>query len=71
MVDCELRESVNSYLWLSETLLAYSRNGKGIYYYDLKNQTKGILIAGDETYNLKTYQDGILKYDEKEISIQF
>lgn len=71
LVDCELRESVNSYLWLSETLLAYSRNGKGIYYYDLKNQTKGILIAGDETYNLKTYQDGILKYDEKEISIQF
>lgn len=70
-VDCELRESITSYIWLSDSLLAYSRSGKGMYYYDLKNQTKGVLMTGDETYQIKAFQNGVLKYDDKEVLIQF
>lgn len=70
-VDCELRESITSYIWLSDSLLAYSRSGKGMYYYDLKNQTKGVILTGDETYQIKAFQNGVLKYDDKEILIQF
>lgn len=69
-VDCQLRESVSSYIWMNESVLAYSRRGKGIYYYDLKNQTKGTIVAGDEEYKIKSYENGILKYDEKEVLIQ-
>ncbi len=69
-VDCQLRESINSYIWINESLFAYSRRGKGIYYYDLKNQTKGTIIAGEEEYKIKSYANGILKYDEKEVFIQ-
>ena len=70
-VDCELRESVSSYIWLSDTLLVYSRARKGIYYYDLRNQTKGTIIAGEEDYKIESYKDGVLKYDGTEILIQF
>ena len=70
-VDCELRESVSSYVWLNESLLAYSRAGKGIYFYDLKNQTKGTIITGEEPYKIESYKDNILKYDDKEVMLQF
>ena len=57
-------------MWVNESLLAYSRRGKGIYYYDLKNQTKGTIVAGEEEYKIQSYENGILKYDEKEVFIQ-
>jgi len=70
-VNCELKESIDSYIWLNEYCFAYSKTGKGIYYYDLKNQVKGVILTGEEEYKIEAYENNVLKYDDKEIAIQF
>lgn len=69
--NCELNENINSYIWINDYCFAYSIRSKGIYYYDLKNQVKGTIITGDDEYKIESYENGILKYDEKEIQIQY
>ena len=72
-VNCELNENVDTYVWLNEYCFAYSVKGKGIYYYDLKNQAKGVITAGDENHNykIKSYENGILYYDASSIGVQY
>ncbi len=71
LTNCELREGITSYIWLNEVCFIYSISGKGMYYYDLKNQTKGVIITGDDTFEIKSYENNLLKYDEKEIQIAY
>lgn len=68
-VDCELHESINSYIWINETCLLYGINGKGIYFYDLKKQTKGVIVSGEDLFEIKSYENNILKYDDREIQV--
>ncbi len=65
----ELSDTINSYLWVNSDLFLYSKKGKGIYTYDLKTGTISRVITGEEDYDLKGFEDGILKYDNTEIKI--
>ena len=67
----ELSDTINSYLWLSDSLFIYSKNGKGIYVYNLDDGSVKRFIVGEETYKLKGYENGILKYDNTEVNIQY
>lgn len=70
-VNSELIEGIGTYAWINEYCFAYSKTGKGIYYYDLKNQIKGTIVTGDEQYDIESYENGILKYDEKQINVVY
>ncbi len=69
--NCELSENINSYIWVNEDCFVYSVVNKGIYYYDLKTQMKGTIITGNENFEIKSYQDDILKYDDSELQIKY
>lgn len=67
--NCELKESIQSYIWAKEDYFIYSVEKKGLYYYDLKQQTKGIILTGNDTFEIQSLENGILTYDDKNISI--
>ena len=67
--NCELQENINSYIWVNDYCFVYSIKGKGIYYYDLKSQTKGVIIKGNDDFEIISYNNSILKYDDEEIEI--
>lgn len=69
--NCELSENIDTYIWIHDDCFVYSKVGKGIYYYDLRNQTKGTILTGDEPFKIKSYENGVLKYDEKTIQVQY
>lgn len=71
LINCELIENIDTYVWLNEYCFIYSKQEKGIYYYDLREQAKGVIITGDEQFKIKSYKNGILKYDEKELQVQY
>lgn len=67
----ELSDTINSYLWIDNNLFLYSKKGKGIYLYNLDNGLVKRLINGKDPYELKGYENGILKYDNKEEKLQY
>ncbi len=69
MPNRELSDTINSYLWANNDLFIYSKKGKGIFLYDLKDGTIRRVITGTEEYELKGFEDGILKYDNTEIKL--
>ena len=69
--NCELSENIKSYIWINDFCFLYSIADKGIYYYDLKSQTKGVIIIGDEEFEIKSYQNNILKYDDSELEVKY
>jgi len=68
---CELQDSIDTYIWLNEYCFLYSIQGKGIYYYDLKNQTKGVITTGIDNFEIKSYENQILTYDETQLQITY
>lgn len=70
--NCELNESIDTYVWMNDYCFVYSKQGKGIYFYDLKNQKKGSIITGEEQYKIVSYENGKLTYDgNKVLEIQY
>lgn len=67
----ELNDAITSYLWLSNDRFLYSKAGKGIYLYSLNDGKVKRIISGSEEYDLKGIEDGLLKYDETEMQINF
>lgn len=65
----ELNDNINSYLWISNYSFVYSKSGKGIYLYNLQDGRVTRIVEGKEKFKLKEYKDGILYYDENEISV--
>lgn len=68
--DVELNENINSYVWMSETEVLYSIKNKGIYYYNFNTLTKQKIIEGQEEFNIKSYENNILYYDETATKIE-
>ncbi len=68
--NCELSENIESYIWMNEDCFIYSVANKGIYYYDLKNQKKGVIITGKEEFEIKSCENQILKYNDSEIELK-
>jgi len=67
----ELNDYMTSYLWINSDYFLYSKRGKGLYFYDLTNGSVRRILEGDDEYQLKGCKNGILKYDDKEITIQY
>lgn len=67
----ELTDRVDYYLWLNDYILLYSQRKKGIFYIDLTTGNRQILLEGDNEFKFKSFENGVLKYDDQEINIQF
>lgn len=67
----ELSDTINSYLWLDNNNFLYSKKGKGMYVYNLETGTVRRILTGTEDYELKGFENGILKYDDTEIEFQY
>jgi len=65
--NCELSENIESYIWVNDDCFVYSVENKGIYYYDLRNQVKGVVTTGTGKFEIKSYENNILKYQDSEI----
>lgn len=66
-----LSDSINTYLWINNSLFLYSKPGKGIYLFNLDDGSIRRVITGDEEYELKGFENGILKYDNTEMEFQY
>lgn len=67
----ELNDSVSTYLWINSDYFVYSKKQKGIYLLNLNTGIVSRLISGDKDYELKGVENGILKYDSDEISLEY
>lgn len=67
----ELNDGLKSYLWLTDDYFLFSKEGIGIYFYNLNTGRVQKILEGKDEYKLKEYRNGILKYDDKEIQLQF
>lgn len=66
----ELKENVYTLVWISDTEIIYSIKNKGIYYYNIQNNQKQEILKGEDEYNIVSYSNNILKYDDNEIQIE-
>ncbi len=69
--NCELSENIKSYIWLNEYCFVYSITKKGIYYYDLRTQSKGVIVTGEDDFIIKSYENNILTYDNKQLEVKY
>lgn len=67
----ELDEPMNSYVWINDNYFVYGIYGKGIYCYDVFNGSKQTLIEENDNFNIKSFENNIIYYDEKEMEIVF
>ena len=67
----ELNDGISSYLWLTNKYFLYSKENSGIYFYNLETGKVQRIITGNEKYDLKGFENGILKYDNQERILQF
>ena len=67
----ELYDNVSSYIWIDSDNIMYSQTYFGIYKYNVNTGEKNIIVRGNESYNLKEFKNGVLKYDNTEIIIQY
>ena len=67
--DNQLIENINNYVWINDTTFIYSKKKRGIYSFDLANGTKSVIVTGKEQFNINSYKNGILSYDETSIDL--
>lgn len=67
----ELNDTVYTYIWFNSEILIFSQKNVGIFYYNVINGQKNALSTGDEEYKLKSFENGVLKYDNSELIIQY
>ena len=67
----EIYETVSSCLWLNDDIFLYSQEQNGIFAYNVVTGTKFVLERGEKKYILESFENGILKYDDSELIIQY
>ncbi len=67
----EINEAIDTFTWLSDSIFIYSINKKGIYYYDLQADKRGKILTGEQEFKIESCYNNLLKYDNKEIQINF
>ena len=65
-IDSEI-ENANTYLWLNDTKLIYSRKNKGIYLYDATTRETSTIIEGQDNFEIKDYANNKIYFDDKEM----
>ena len=66
----ELKETMNSYLWYSDSIFLYGKTQDGIYMYDVINRETKKLLSGEDNFEIKGLEDNKLKYDNKSVQLQ-
>lgn len=64
-----LNENINSGLFLNSNIFAYGITGKGIYTINIINGEKNQLVDGSDNFIIKSFEDNILTYDEKQLKL--
>lgn len=69
--NCEWKSDIkiNSFLWVNDEQLIYSQKNKGIYLYNANSRETYTIVEGNEEYILKSYENGELMYDNKQINL--
>lgn len=67
--NSELSYTVNTYDWIDNNRFVYSIKNKGIYIYNVVTTELDTVIEGNDTFEIKKYENGVLSYDNKEINI--
>ncbi len=67
----ELNDTISYYLWITSNYFLYSKTRKGIYLYNLEDGVVTRIKEGSEEFELKGYENGFIKYDNKEIEFQY
>ena len=69
----ELNDGISTFLWASNEYFIFSKKGSGIYFYNLNNGKVQRIIEGSsiKEFNLKSYENGILEYDDEKCQLQF
>ncbi len=67
----EIIDRIDYFLWIDDYMFLYSQSRKGIYAFDLKNGYKQLIIDGDQTFKLESFESGLLKYDNTEVIVQY
>lgn len=65
-VNRELLDGINSFAWVNNDLFVYSKNGKGIYLFNLSTGHVDRLLEGNDNYLIDRYSNGILTYNNGE-----
>ena len=66
----ELKENVNEGFFATDEWFVYSIKQKGIYLYNVITNEKQIVLEGNENFELKKYENGLLYFDEESISLE-
>lgn len=68
--NSQLIESVDWAIWMNDSKIIYGIQNKGIYTYDAINRKYSTVIEdGEQEFKFVEYENGILKYDDKQIKI--
>ena len=69
----ELNDGISSFLWINNDYFLFSKSEIGVYFYNLNTGRVQRIpdLTGKNNYDLKEYSNGILKYDDKQIMLQF
>ena len=67
----ELNDTIDDFLWANDVYFIFSKANKGIYVYDLNVGIVREILTGSAEFELKSYENGILKYDDSETPLQF
>ena len=67
MPNIEIDKEITDFIWIDDYTLIYSKENEGIYLYNLKDMTKKELFKGNGEFTLKSVENNILKYDDKEL----
>ena len=71
MPNRELNDGIYTFTWLGDYFI-FSKQNRGIYAYNINTGYVSTLITGNkDSFKIKGTENNILKYDDKEISIQF
>src|SRR5574344_384348 len=65
----ELKEYVNYGIWIDDDNFVYSVTQKGIYKFNVLTNTYSTITVGKENFEIKKFQNGILEYDDKTMSL--
>lgn len=66
----ELNLEISSNIWIDNNRLAYSIRNKGIYIYNAATLKTSTVIEGNDEFIIKDFENNVLKYDDKNISIK-
>ena len=58
-----MKQNINTYIWINNYTIAYSKKNEGIYLYNIDTQETSIVLEGIDEFNIIGYENGVLYYD--------